>query len=70
MLVEKDMDEEAWETLKMIHMGVDQVSDAKVQNFKVIPMKDSELVEYFDILLNTIMTIFDLKVKLFRGLKH
>ena len=44
MLDETDTAKEAWETLKMMHMGADRVKEAKAQNlrsdFEVIRMKE------------------------------
>lgn len=51
MLAEKDTAKEAWETLKMMHMGTDRVKEAKIQilrsDFEVIRMKDGESVDDF-----------------------
>lgn len=64
MLAKKDTSKEAWETLKMIHMGADRVKEAKARtlrsDFEVIQMKDSESVDDFSMRLNTIVTVFDI----------
>ena len=48
MLAEKATTKEAWEMLKMMHMGADRVKEAKAQtlrsDFEVIWMKYSESV--------------------------
>ncbi|XP_022930088.1 uncharacterized protein LOC111436574 [Cucurbita moschata] len=60
MLAEKDSAKATWETLQIMHMGVERVNEAKVQTlkseFEAIRMKDGESIDDFTMKLTTVVS--------------
>ena len=60
MLVERDSTKAAWETLQIMHVGVERVKEAQVQILKseleAIYMKDGESIDEFSMKLTTIVS--------------